>query len=560
MKKNIFKMFIALIVTATFSIFQLQAQTTGSGTIGGTGCTASGTGGDCTDTYIGQAAGASTTGTNGYNSFFGDHAGFSNVSGLSNTLLGWEAGYSNTSSYNTLIGNTAGFYTTGMYNVIVGSAGYKNTGSGNTFLGYQAAQQNTTAGYNTALGFNAAYYNQTGTYNTCLGSYAGQGTNSYSYSDNNFIGYKAGYSTTTGSDNTGEGYEALYKTTNGTENTAIGSQALYNSNTEANTATGYYALNAVTTSGTNTANGYEALYQSTSAGNTAVGASALANNTTGANNTALGKDADIPSSTTYSDCTSLGYSAGSYLTGSDQIQLGGTSIGKIYAAVTVITSSDRRIKNNIQENVPGLSFINLLKPVTYHVDIHKENSILGYPTKTTIIPGVPIATTTTDSLGHQVVSYSPGTPTKVTSIDTSYWPTKYDGEKINHTGLIAQQVDSAAQKIGYDFSGVSKPNNENQIYGLSYAEFVVPLIKAVQELSKEVDSLKAAQTTGALQRTRNNNNDEPGDATSINNIELANNAVLYQNAPNPFGNGTTIKYFVPDNADAQIVFYDEFCF
>ena len=44
----------------------------------------------------------------------------------------------------------------------------------------------------------------------------------------------------------------------------------------------------------------------------------------------------------------------------------------------------------------------------------------------------------------------------------------------------------------------------------------------------------------------------------IHNVKLANNAILYQNSPNPFGNGTTIKYFVPENADAQIIFYDEF--
>lgn len=55
-----------------------------------------------------------------------------------------------------------------------------------------------------------------------------------------------------------------------------------------------------------------------------------------------------------------------------------------------------------------------------------------------------------------------------------------------------------------------------------------------------------------------NNSNEQGNSTNIHNIELANNAVLYQNAPNPFGEGTTIKYFIPDNMDAQIVFYDNY--
>ena len=34
------------------------------------------------------------------------------------------------------------------------------------------------------------------------------------------------------------------------------------------------------------------------------------------------------------------------------------------------------------------------------------------------------------------------------------------------------------------------PKNENDLYGLRYAEFVVPLVKAVQELSAENDKIK----------------------------------------------------------------------
>ena len=51
------------------------------------------------------------------------------------------------------------------------------------------------------------------------------------------------------------------------------------------------------------------------------------------------------------------------------------------------------------------------------------------------------------------------------------------------TGFIAQEVEAAAKKLGFDFSGVDAPKNENDYYGLRYAEFVVPLVKAVQELS-----------------------------------------------------------------------------
>ena len=59
------------------------------------------------------------------------------------------------------------------------------------------------------------------------------------------------------------------------------------------------------------------------------------------------------------------------------------------------------------------------------------------------------------------------------------------------TGFIAQEVEKAALGLGFDFSGVEAPKNEKSFYGLRYAEFVVPLVKAVQELKAENDALKA---------------------------------------------------------------------
>ena len=42
-------------------------------------------------------------------------------------------------------------------------------------------------------------------------------------------------------------------------------------------------------------------------------------------------------------------------------------------------------------------------------------------------------------------------------------------------------MEEAAKSVGYDFSGVDAPKNDKDFYGLRYAEFVVPLVKAVQE-------------------------------------------------------------------------------
>ena len=54
----------------------------------------------------------------------------------------------------------------------------------------------------------------------------------------------------------------------------------------------------------------------------------------------------------------------------------------------------------------------------------------------------------------------------------------------------------------------SPTDSNSNHYALRYEEIVVPLVKAVQELSKEVDSLKAANVKGATQRLQNNGNNE----------------------------------------------------
>jgi hypothetical protein len=48
-------------------------------------------------------------------------------------------------------------------------------------------------------------------------------------------------------------------------------------------------------------------------------------------------------------------------------------------------------------------------------------------------------------------------------------------------------VDSAAKAVGYDFSGVDKVTDSDRMLGLRYAEFVVPLVKAVQQQQMLID-------------------------------------------------------------------------
>ena len=62
-------------------------------------------------------------------------------------------------------------------------------------------------------------------------------------------------------------------------------------------------------------------------------------------------------------------------------------------------------------------------------------------------------------------------------------------EKKLYTGFVAQEVEQAAKDAGYNFSGLDKPKNENDFYGLRYADFVVPMVKAIQEQQKLIEKL-----------------------------------------------------------------------
>ena len=63
-----------------------------------------------------------------------------------------------------------------------------------------------------------------------------------------------------------------------------------------------------------------------------------------------------------------------------------------------------------------------------------------------------------------------------------------DKEKQVQSGFVAQDVEAIAKRLGYDFSGVEV--DEIGMYSLRYGEFVVPLVKAVQELSEQNNRLQ----------------------------------------------------------------------
>ena len=70
-------------------------------------------------------------------------------------------------------------------------------------------------------------------------------------------------------------------------------------------------------------------------------------------------------------------------------------------------------------------------------------------------------------------------------------------------GFLAQEVEQAAKAANYEFSGYDTPKTERDLYKIKYAEFVVPLVKGMQEQQAIIEALQkdvaAAKTEMPMQ-------------------------------------------------------------
>jgi len=419
---------------------------------------------------IGDSALHNNLGTSGsfglpfgiFNTAVGARSLYSNTSGSGNSAVGDRTMEKNTSgSGNSAFGSgSLQSNTTGGNNTAIGaSASALNTnGSSNSAFGVSALQGNRGGNNNTALGSLSLFSNSSGSNNTAVGF---QSLSDNMASENSALGYRAMASSTFGNSNNAFGAYALENNGGASYNNAFGSEALRHNNGYYNSAFGASALTANTTGSSNTAMGYLALSNGkTGFGNTGIGAAALYTITTGSYNTAIGYDAGYGYNPNYgnfglppdvSNVTCIGYDAGFRTTGSNQVNIGNFSVNWIGGNVGWGTYSDKRMKQDVKEDVPGLAFITRLKPVSYHISLAKEKEIA-----------------------------------KATIKDED-WEGKYDIEKRKMTGFLAQDVEQAANEINYSFSGVHKPKNGDGLYSLEYSAFVVPLVKAVQEQQQIIE-------------------------------------------------------------------------
>jgi hypothetical protein len=235
---------------------------------------------------------------------------------------------------------------------------------------------------------------------------------------------------------------ALNYNSSGTANSALGVQALQlNYSGNYNVAIGMAALNS----------NYGGWY------NTAVGAGALTNNTDNGNMTAIGHAANSSSSAIYNSSV-IGDAA--TVNASNKVRIGDGTMSVIEGQVAWSFPSDGRFKQNVTEDVKGLDFIERLRPVVYNFDTRKFTEFL-----TKNLP---------QSDRDQVLSSKDFGPSTA----------------VRQSGFVAQEVVEAAQAVGYDFNGVHVPVNDEDNYSIAYSQFVVPLVKAVQEQQAMIEQLK----------------------------------------------------------------------
>ncbi|MEM1122253.1 MAG: T9SS type A sorting domain-containing protein, partial [Bacteroidota bacterium] len=441
----------------------------------------------------------------------GSKAGFANTTGYDNSFFGFSAGSSNVN---------------GTRNAFFGkSAGKANiSGGGNCFFGQGAGADNFDGDSNSFFGLSAGVNNNTGDANCFFGAFCGAENESGRF--NAFFGTSAGRTNTTGNQNAFYGPASGLSNTIGSENAFFGADAGY-SNTN-----GFW----------NVFSGYEAGYSNQNGGgNSFFGRRAGYANVSGNNLEAFGNNAGASlTNTPISNSFAIG--SNSFFMNSHEGMLGNLATQEIGGSVNWGTLSDIRYKKRIRADVKGLDFILQLQPITYQLSVSQLDKKLR---------------TKDGATTQRQASKADDVDQDFAESQKIYQRHLAEKEQIRYTGFSAQAVEKAAQKVDFQFSGVVQPRHDKDHYRLRYAEFVVPLVKAVQEQqtiieqqNEKIESLtQELQTLKNLVQTIVNQSTKTADQQII-----ISAATLGQNTPNPFNGSTQIPYTIPTNSQQATLY------
>jgi hypothetical protein len=141
----------------------------------------------------------------------------------------------------------------------------------------------------------------------------------------------------------------------------------------------------------------------------------------------------------------------------------------VWAANGTIQTSDPRTKSDIQDSALGLNFINKLRPVSYKFKVGGNRLV-------------------EEKIVKEAEYDENGNLIRAAITEKVIEP--FAGKR-THYGLLTTNVKESLGDL--DFGGYIKTNLDDpeSEEALRYDEFIAPLIKAVQELSAEVESLKS---------------------------------------------------------------------
>jgi len=251
------------------------------------------------------------------------------------------------------------------------------SGDKNTLYGKSTGYSISTGDSNTNLGWEAGYYNVTGSNNTAVGSGSMMGVSGQSNSGNTAVGFDTLKLIRTGANNTAVGKSALGGITAGNMNVAVGAESL---NAE---TVGYDNVAVGVGSGLQANGSYENVILGKFAGkpltdgdgNVIIGFSSGNTLESGRRNTLIGKGADTSSSGAL-DQIVIG--RGATGVGDNKAIIGGSNITDVYMGdngSSWSTTSDGRLKENVEDWNVGLDAINKLRIVSYNF---KEDNPYGY--------------------------------------------------------------------------------------------------------------------------------------------------------------------------------------
>jgi len=372
----------------------------------------------------------------------------------------------------------------GVLNTIIAQRGSGNwalsSAANNVIIGFGSGFDITNAQRNVAIG-TYALDDATSTQNSvAIGTNCGR----KSGDDCVYIGHSTG-TAATGASNTVIGKGSFSATCSGTNNVAIGHSAMSAFTGSDSIAIGKEALDA-SSSIYSTAVGYQCLTGLTGGAlesNSAFGYRAGLGLDTGQQNLFLGSEADT-TDTDGNNQIAIGH--GSVTDGPNKIRLGNSSIATCNIQVDWTVDSDERIKENIQDADAGLEFINALRPVSFTrkhpaewpEEIREKRYKVGRNTTQDIF----------DEEGNLTRTEELTVSTATFDVDTQQAIKDEFDSTSRVDGLIAQEVKAAVESLGVAFNGIDEAASGKM--GIQYATLVVPLIKAVQELTARIEQLE----------------------------------------------------------------------